>query len=78
MPACKKVYGYDDGSAAKILSLKDMFEAPRPKKRKRNADSDSSSSDDIFHSKEAARREQTYTILPGHWIICCRRPDSAD
>ena len=56
MPASKKRYGYDDGLAAKMHSLKDMFEAPRAKKRKRNADSDSSSSDDIYQSKETEKK----------------------
>ena len=68
MPASKRRYGHADGMAAKMQSLKDMFEAPPAKRRKRNAasDSDSSSSDDIHQSKEGEKKEQHYTILPGH------------
>ena len=34
MPASKRRYGYDDGLAAKMHSLKIMFEAPQPNKKK--------------------------------------------
>ena len=33
MPASKRRYGYDDGMAAKMLSLKNMLEAPQAKKK---------------------------------------------
>ena len=68
MPASKRRYRHSYGMAAKMHSLKDMFEEPPAKRRKRNAssDSDSSSSDDIHQSKEAEKRERPYRILPGH------------
>ena len=56
MPASKRMYGCDTGVAAKMHSMKDMFEAPQAKKRKRNVSSDSSSSDDIHQSKETEKR----------------------
>ena len=59
MPASKRRYGYDNALDAQIHSLKDLFEAPKPKKRKMNADSDSSSSDDIYQSKETEKKGTT-------------------
>ena len=59
MPASKRRYGYDKGLAAKMHSLKDMFEAPQAKKRKRDVSSDSSSSDDIYEAKATEKKGTT-------------------
>ena len=59
MPASKIRYALDDGLAGKMVSLKGMFEAPRPKRRKRKEYSDARSSDDIFQSKEGEKKGTT-------------------
>ncbi len=52
IPAAKRILPYDHSLACKQVSLKDMFEAPKPNRRKRHEYeySDESSSDDIFQS----------------------------
>ena len=79
MPASKRRYGYDDDVAANMQSLKDMFEAPQPKKdRRRMLIQIRAAPTTYINRRKQIRREQRYTILTGRWIICCRRPDSAD
>ena len=78
MPASKKRYGYDNGLAAKMHSLKDMFEAPQAKKERGMLIQILAAPTTYINRRKQRRREQHYTILPGRWIICCRRPGSAD
>ena len=70
MPASKGRYIIDDSVAAKVHSLKDMFEAPPAKKRKTQEDEDSSSAEDISQSKETEKREPQCIIYHEHLIIC--------
>ena len=59
MLASKRKYGYEDGPAAKMKSLKICSKHRVLRKGKRERDSDSSSSDDIFQSKEAEKKGTT-------------------